>query len=309
MYDQTDPRAALRPSPPGANAPAATEFAAAEYARFYELPPQEADATRRQWYARGQNFIVSYAEAEIGTEWVREDQPDEYVLLLPDLGSEVEVASEGGSAVVPGHSIAFVPPGRSVVRVTRPGRVMLMWTTRSADLSARCVNAASYAAAHPNIPPFEAWPAPPDGFRLRQYSLDVADEPGRFGRIWRCTTFMVNFVPAQRGPRDVTKLSPHWHDSFEQGSFALEGAFTHHIRWPWTPNMNAWRLDDHEHCAAPSLAVIPPPAIHTSRGTEAGLNQLIDIFSPPRVDFSLKPGWVLNEGDYPMPVAGAAGAT
>jgi hypothetical protein len=194
-----------------------------------------------------------------------------------------------------------LPPGNSRIELRQEGVVLRVFSTRNTDIAARAANASAYDEAHPHIPSFTAWPDPPGGFRIRAYTLDVPPQPGRFGRIFRCTTMMINMLPLEHGARDTTKLSPHHHEDFEQGSFALQGAFVHHIRWPWTANQSHWRQDDHELCAAPSLAVIPPPAIHTSAATEPGLNQLIDIFSPPRMDFSKMQGWVLNAADYPMP--------
>ena len=56
MYHSSDPRAALAAAPVGTK-PAATHFAGAEYAKFYEMPPTEDQNGARTWYARGQNFI------------------------------------------------------------------------------------------------------------------------------------------------------------------------------------------------------------------------------------------------------------
>ena len=300
MYDSSDPRSSLAAAG-SAKAVMPDSFAPAELGLFYRDPPQDSGPEGRTWYIRGQNFVVAHSEAKPGATFVRRGQKDEYALLVPNRDTPVEVTAGIETVKRDGYAVLFVPPGDSRIALPKGGRVTRFFTTRSDDLVAKCPNAESYAARRANIPDFRPWPTPKDGFRIRAYSLDVPNEPGRFGRIWRSTTFMINILDPQIGPRDVTKLSPHHHDEFEQCSLAVEGSFIHHLRWPWTPNMNVWREDEHPHVASPSVTVIPPPTIHTTRGMEPGLNQLVDVFCPPRLDFSQKPGWVLNSDDYPMP--------
>lgn len=301
MYDPSDPRSSLAAGAATSTAAAPGAFAPADYGLFYETAPQVDEAGARSWLTRGQNFLVAYTEAGAGAVLERRDQPDEYVLLLSEKDMPAIVEAGGERRELDGFSLVIVPPGDSRITFPKAGRATRIFSTQSGDLNALCSNAASYAEPHPGVRALEPWPAPSGGYRIRAYSLDIPSTPGRFGRIFRCTTLMVNVLDPQHGPRDITKLSPHHHDDFEQGSLSLDGSFTHHLRWPWTTDLNAWRNDEHAHVRSPSLTVIPPPAIHTSRGMEPGLNQLIDIFSPPRVDFSRQPGWVLNADDYPMP--------
>jgi hypothetical protein len=300
MYDKNDPRSALAAT--GGAGPAPTGLVAeAQMGLFYDSPPASDDAAGRTWYHRGCNFVLSWSEALPGGRFERRGQADEYAVLLPEAAKGARITWNGQTAEVPGFSIAFVPPGDSVIELPEGGPVTRLFTVRAADLIGLCLNRDAYSRPRRHIPPFQPWPEPPTGWKLRHYSLDVPKTPGRFGRIFRCTTFMVNYLDPYEGPRDVHKLSPHHHDDFEQCSLAVSGSFIHYLRWPWTIDMDDWRADRADHVRAPSSYVIPPPVLHTTRAMEPGRNQLVDIFCPPRVDFSTTPGWVLNADDYPMP--------
>ncbi|MEO0459877.1 MAG: hypothetical protein AAF219_03465 [Myxococcota bacterium] len=299
MYDKTDPRSSLRPQTSALAVWQTGLIAEPQAARFYDSLPQLSEESRRTWLHRGMNFIVEYSVAAPNCTFFRCEQSDEYCVVLPD--SSATITWNGNVRDVPAGSIAFIPPGVSQVTVHDGGDVVRVFTSRSTDLAAACANSHAYDRGRTHIPPFVEWPTPKDGWKIRHYPLEIEPEPGRFGRIYRCTTLMVNVLYPFDGPRDPSKMSPHHHDDFEQGSLALAGDFTHHLRWPWTTNMADWRADEAFDMRAPSLLVIPPPVIHTTRATGPGRNRLVDIFAPPRSDFSEREGWVLNAGDYPLP--------
>jgi hypothetical protein len=301
-YSQTDPRSRLARAPassPPAAGPAG--YGTPSYAKFYETEPQLIADDTSTWLVRGQNFVLAYSQVSAGATLQRKAQQDEYALLIPDAGPSVEVTWGSESMTVLGRTLTFIPPGASAVRAHGDGRLIRVLTSAATDLTGASSNAGAYAAPQPNVAPPGPWPSPAGGHRLRSYSLEVAPEPGRFGRIWRCTTLMVNYTEPRPGPRDVTRMSPHVHDDFEQASLVLDGSFVHHIRFPWGTDMRRWKPDEHEICAGPSLTVIPPLTVHTSQQVGTGINQLVDIFAPPRLDFSNMDGWVLNASDYPMP--------
>jgi hypothetical protein len=208
----------------------------------------------------------------------------------------------GQTEAISGKAVVVMPPGDSELVVASGGQVVRLFSTQAADLVGRCRNADVYAHPDPNVADWQPWPDPPGGHRIRVYPLDaITQDSGRFGRLLRCSTIMVNYFYPDDGPRDPHKLSPHHHDDFEQISLQLEGDYVHHIRTPWTVDMDAWRDDDHQYTKSPAVTVIPPPTVHTSQGMHQMRHQLIDIFAPPRFDFSERPGWVVNADEYPMP--------
>src|SRR6187551_2794647 len=122
MYEADDPRARLATA--GGGAGPASAFGASTYARFYEQAPRERDSTQRTWYVRGQNFVVAYSEARHGAMFERSDQPDEYVLLLPQSGLTAQIETPDERVDVAGYSVSMIPPGRSRVTISGSGPVV-----------------------------------------------------------------------------------------------------------------------------------------------------------------------------------------
>lgn len=301
MYDTKDLRSTLKTSSETAGKLPTLDYADVGLIEFHKGPPQETGQGFKTWYGRGQNFVLSYTEAEAGVVLERGDQPDEYMTFFPERKTVVDIETENGSATDVRHSLAIIPPGPSKITVKEGGQVIRLFSSVASDLCEISSNAESYQEPHPNIPSFEPWPNPPEGFKLRLYPIDTPSTPGRFGNLYRSTNLMINLFPVMDVERDQDKLSPHSHDDFEQCSLTLQGDYRHYLRWPWTPNRTIWRDDRIIDCSSPSITVIPSRVIHTSIPRPKPPCHLIDIFSPPRVDFSEKEGWVLNGDEYPMP--------
>src|SRR5438034_6399120 len=127
MYGSDDPRSKLKPGGSASAAPyaeaRALRFAAAEYIKFHEMPPRDSVANAHTWYARGQNFVLAYTEANAGAVLARENQVDEYVLILPERGVDVTVSTPQETRKISGHSLVIIPPGESRVTVHAAGKV------------------------------------------------------------------------------------------------------------------------------------------------------------------------------------------
>jgi hypothetical protein len=235
-------------------------------------------------------MVIAQTQAA-ASEQLTADTAGEYVAILID-GATATIDHPVGRQSTTEPSVVIVPPGSSTVTLDTAGTVIRVFAAAvEPQLAAQCANAADYDSPDGNVAEFVVWPNPPSGTRIRVYPLaNYPAEPGRLGRIFRCSTVMVNVFEEDPNPRDPAKLSPHHHDDFE-----------HHMRVAWAPDSNTWRDDEHHHTLAPAVVVIPPPLIHTSQSVGQMRHWLIDVFSPPRLDFSMRPGWVLNADEYPMP--------
>ncbi len=267
-------------------------------ARWHDSGPTLSETGAKTWISRAANFVVSLTSVETDAKLIRQDNPDEYVVLSQD--APYCVTTPEKTLECPAGSLTIVPPGPSEVSARGKGEIVRIFSSQARDMMLAATNADAYPEAPPLVAPLVSWPAPLNGYELKNFILDDYVKPGSLMRIFRTRNLMVNVLLPWESPRDVKKLSPHSHADFEQGSLALASRWKHHLRFPWTPDMTAWREDEHVEVGSPSLTVIPPTVIHTSHNLDPqGL--LVDIFAPPRVDFSRTPGLVINSDDYPMP--------
>jgi mannose-6-phosphate isomerase-like protein (cupin superfamily) len=265
---------------------------------YREAPLIDVDVGADTWIARGANFVTVVSKAPADTTLTRADNPDEYMIVTDKVGATVVA---GGETITVGpDSLTIVPPGASSVTLAGDGQIVRVFSSRASDLAVRASNAGAYPDHPADVAPLDPWPEPVGGYRLRTYALADHVREGTNMRVFRSTNLMLNVMTPRDTPRDTTKLTPHSHADFEQGSLAIGGVYVHHLRYPWTPDMANWREDEHVEMASPSVLVIPPTVIHTSRNIGDQPGRLIDVFAPPRVDFSLREGVVANAKEYPM---------
>ncbi len=265
--------------------------------RHYEDAPQFDAGGVRSWITRGRNFAVIYCEGAAGAK-IPSDFVDEHLVYIVE--GRLQIGAGGEQAVLDGESLAIIPPGPSEIELLQAGALVRVVTDAEAIVRL-APNAGVYGDGAPEVTPTEPWPMPTGGYRLRTYALPAYYASGGMVNAFRTRKLMM--VPYARflEPRDETQLTPHSHQDFEQASIALEGDWVHHLRTPWTPNRHDWRPDAHVELASPSTTIIPAGVVHTSEGVAGEGMRLLDVFGPPRVDFSLRPGVVRNGDDYPMP--------
>ena len=296
-FHNTDPRAGL----PGARPVGNGDVPPATFVAFTPaIPHEQFGDGSRSWLVRSQNLVLEYCVLEPGDSIVEPGELHESVVLAPTERVGVDIAFDDDVIDLDDRGLVAMPPGSYSVTARERSEIVRLRTTANDALVGSAVNFADYAVARAAVAPLVLWPEPHGAQRPRKYLLkDAPESSGRFGNIFRTRAFMVNFLNVDPAPRDPDRLSPHVHDDFEQISLVVEGTYVHHVRTPWTPQSSRWLPDVHQEIGAPSVAIIPPGAIHTSQSVGPGKNALIDIFSPPREDFSAKDGWVLNAVDYP----------
>lgn len=247
--------------------------------------------------ARGANFIVAWLDVSAGATH-RVDSQSETILLLDGIGARISAGGE--SVAAPAHSVCVLPSGAVDLAFETAGSAIVLSTD---GFEAGSLNDADYAEPHARVAPIGTPYGRRGGPLIQVIPVDEIKAPAAKPRlrIVQSDTMSISWIEYS-GLRDRTRLTPHNHEDFEQGSLAITGSFLHHIRAPWGPNADLWLDDAHHTVPARSLTMIPPPLIHTTEGLGEERHVLIDVFAPVRHDFYAA-GWISNGTFYAPPGA------
>ncbi len=103
-------------------------------------PDETTPAGSSTWYFRGHNFVLAWTTLVAGDVLERQDQPDEYVLLLPYETGNVEVRAGDEVEPVAGKAVVMVPPGASSVIGAKDCTIVRLFSSRSGDIVDRARN-------------------------------------------------------------------------------------------------------------------------------------------------------------------------
>ena len=247
---------------------------------------------------RSRSFTVAWTSVADG-ECVLPIETDlEYMVLLPDADAILEC--DQNKIAAPRRSVCVMPAGSSVVRLSGKGECIRIFGETPAMFKDVAIHGFENGktVTGPKLRSTISYTRTSSKSLPEVNKLDELPNSQGMPRakLFQSANLSINWVEYV-GPRDRKALSPHFHTDFEQGSIAIEGDFVHHFRRDWGSDANAWEADAHTAAHARSIAIIPPPIIHTTEGVGPGRHILIDVFSPPRGDFIAK-GQVLNSSSY-----------
>src|SRR5688572_33370876 len=98
--------------------------------RAYQTPPQLTAAGSRTWISRGANFVVAISAVEPGAVLSRDDNPDEYMVLLGGVAATIKAGGDITEAAP--ESLTIVPPGPSEVVAKAAGYLVRVLSNRAA---------------------------------------------------------------------------------------------------------------------------------------------------------------------------------
>ena len=165
----------------------------------------------RSWFVRSQNCCVAFSMAQ-PRRLAHAQRPARRVhgaVPVGRLGGHRH--RRGRPSGDPGQlGRRWCRPGRARSRSTAAGPVVRLFSTGPRTCWRGAATPTSTPSRDPNVTPFAPWPDPADGHRVRVYRLaDIPADPGRFGRILRCSTIMVNYFYVDDGAaRSASAVAP-----------------------------------------------------------------------------------------------------